>query len=102
MPLLDANGNPISSDTPPISNGIIVEPIDQIPPIPDDALEQIILQCNAAFEAGAQPNVPIGVDMGLLASLARTVRDQRKALRAAAGETDTDEDADDNGGIVEG
>ena len=80
MPLLDAAGNPVGTATLPISNGVILEPIDQIPAIPDEHLKAVIAQCNAAFHGGMQPNSPIGIDVGLLASLARTVRDQRKAL----------------------
>lgn len=79
MAILDLNGNPIGT-TPDPTPGVIVEPIDQIPPIPDDALRAVLGQCNAAFHQGAQPNQPIGVDIGLLASLARTVRDLRNAL----------------------
>jgi hypothetical protein len=80
MPLLDAAGNPVGTATLPISNGVILEPIDQIPVIPDAELGAVIAQCNAAFQSGMQPNAPIGIDVGLLASLARTVRDQRKAI----------------------
>jgi len=80
MPLLDAAGNPVDSATLPVSNGLILDPIDQIPVIPDEHLGAVIAQCNAAFQSGMQPNAPIGIDVGLLASLARTVRDQRKAL----------------------
>lgn len=79
MAILDPNGNPIGT-TPDPTPGVIVEPIDQIPPIPDDALRAVLGQCNAAFHQGAQPNQPIGVDIGLLASLARTVRDLRANL----------------------
>jgi len=100
MPLFDANGNPISSDTPEASNGIVTEPIDQIPTIPDDALEQIIFQCNAALKAGARPNVPVGVDVGLLASLARTVRDQRAMLRETMRPYRPEIAPDDNGLVM--
>lgn len=88
MPLLDAAGNPVGTATPPVSNGLILEPIDQIPAIPDEYLQVAIAQCNAALKSGMQPNSPIGIDLGLLASLARTVRDQRKAL--AKLQTDTE------------
>lgn len=88
--ILDANGNPVSSDT-PTTNGLSLEPIDQIPPIPDEALQAVIVQSNQALSAGAALNMPVGVDLGLLASLARTVRDQRKMLAALQGETNTDE-----------
>ena len=80
MPLLDAAGNPVGTATPPVSNGLILEPIDQIPVIPDEPLKMVIAQCNAALKSGMQPNSPAAIDVGLLASLARTVRDQRKAL----------------------
>ena len=80
MPLLDAAGNPVDSATLPVSQGLITEPIDQLPVIPDEHLGAVIAQCNEAFKAGMQPTSKIGIDIGLLASLARTVRDQRKAL----------------------
>ena len=80
MPLLDAAGNPVGTTTSPASNGLILEPLDQIPAIPDGPLQAVIAQCNAALQSGMQPNSHIGIDLGLLASLARTVRDQQKAL----------------------
>ena len=94
--ILDSNGNPVSSTT-PTSNGLSLEPIDQVPPIPDEALQAIVAQSNVALQGGAALNIPVGVDLGLLASLARTVRDQRKMLAALQGETDTDENAEKTG-----
>lgn len=98
--ILDANGNPVSSDTPTM-NGLSLEPIDQIPPIPDEALRAVIDQSNHALGAGAALNMPVGVDLGLLASLARTVRDQRTLLATLQGETDTDENDEKNDGSDE-
>ena len=94
--ILDANGNPVSSDT-PTTNGLAREPIDQVPPIPDEALQAVIDQSNTALRSGAAINMPVGVDLGLLASLARTVRDQRKMLAALQSETDTAENAEKTG-----
>lgn len=88
MAIVDSSGNPIGGAIPNGSNGLIQQPIDIIPVIPDEHLGAVIGQCNAALNQGAQPNQPIGVDLGLLASLARTVRDQRKALKAAASSND--------------
>jgi hypothetical protein len=99
MPLLDAHGNPVSSDTPEASNGLVTEPIDQIPTIPDEPLAAVVAQCNAALAQGAPANAPIGVDLGLLASLARTVRDQRALLRETM-RPYRPEIAPDNNGLV--
>lgn len=92
MAILDSSGNPIGGAIPEGSNGLIQQPIDIIPVIPDEHLGAVVAQCNEALNQGAQPNQPIGVDLGLLASLARTVRDQRKALRAAASSDEAEAD----------
>lgn len=84
MPILDANGNPVTSSDLPPAHTLVRDPVDLIPPIPDEHLKMVLGQCNDALRAGMEPNAPIGVDIGLLASLARTVRDQRISLRNVA------------------
>ena len=99
MPILDAQGNPVTSGDLPPAHTLVRDPVDLIPPIPDAHLKTVLDQCNEGLRAGMEPNAPIGVDIGLLASLARTVRDQRTSLRKLAHdptdvETGTKENAD--------
>ena len=81
MAILDRNGNPVSSRTPE-PDGIIRDPIDEVPSIHDDGLDAIVAQVNEGLRQGAAPTSPVQIHFGLLAALARTVRDQRAVLRA--------------------
>jgi len=103
MPILGPDGNPIHGSDPP-SGVVSLNPIDQIPAIPDEALAAVLQQCRGALQAGAPVSAQVRVDLGLLASLARTIRDQRVALRATASpepaETPLPEISPDRNGLV--
>ena len=60
--------------------GIVQNKLDEIPIIPDPVLEDLVKRFGEALNEGMPVNSPIAVELGLVASLVRTIAVQRKHL----------------------
>jgi|10_taG_2_1085330.scaffolds.fasta_scaffold01589_3 hypothetical protein len=81
MSILGPNGRPLTVEEELEGRpGLVQNKLDEIPIIPDPVLEDLVKRFGEALNEGMPVNSPIAVELGLVASLVRTIAVQRKHL----------------------
>jgi hypothetical protein len=81
MSILGPNGRPLTVEEELEGRpGLVQTKIDEIPLIPDPVLEDLLKRFGEALDQGMPVSSPIAVELGLVASLVRTIAVQRKHL----------------------